>query len=230
VREIQAHLEQLDQVEVSPSVISAVTAEVMEEETAWQQRPLDRVYPGRRSSPSVKIRDEGVVRNKAVYLALGIDRDGHKDVLGLWIEQTEGADFWLRVMTELKSRGVEDILIALVDGLVGFPDAITTVFPQAQVHRRRRASRAAASQLRELEGPEGARGGAGLTLEGRHAVSRHALRQSLHGSHLITDRPQTQESAEARSHPHVEGRTAASVGRPSSAPDTYRAATPYVAT
>ena len=82
----------------------------------------------------VKIRDEGVVRNKAVYLALGIDRDGHKDVLGLWIEQTEGAGFWLRVMTELKSRGVEDVLIALVDGLVGFPDAITTIFPQAQVH------------------------------------------------------------------------------------------------
>ncbi|MBK7907228.1 MAG: IS256 family transposase [Gemmatimonadetes bacterium] len=135
VREIQAHLEQLYQVEVSPSVISAVTAEVMEEVTAWQQRPLDRVYPVVIfDALRVKIRDEGVVRNKAVYLALGVDRDGHKDVLGLWIEQTEGASFWLRVMTELKSRGVEDILIALVDGLVGFPDAITTVFPQAQVH------------------------------------------------------------------------------------------------
>ena len=135
VREIQAHLEQLYQVEVSPSVISAVTAEVMEEVTAWQQRPLDRVYPVVIfDALRVKIRDEGVVRNKAVYLALGVDRDGHKDVLGLWIEQTEGAGFWLRVMTELKSRGVEDILIALVDGLVGFPDAITTVFPQAQVH------------------------------------------------------------------------------------------------
>ena len=135
VREIQAHLEQLYQVEVSPSVISAVTAEVMEEVTAWQQRPLDRVYPVVIfDALRVKIRDEGVVRNKAVYLALGVDRDGHKDVLGLWIEQTEGASFWLRVMTELKSRGVEDILIALVDGLVGFPDAITTVFPQTQVH------------------------------------------------------------------------------------------------
>jgi putative transposase len=135
VREIQAHLEQLYQVEVSPSVISAVTAEVMEEVTAWQQRPLDRVYPVVIfDALRVKIRDEGVVRNKAVYLALGVDRDGHKDILGLWIEQTEGAGFWLRVMTELKSRGVEDILIALVDGLIGFPDAITTVFPQAQVH------------------------------------------------------------------------------------------------
>jgi len=135
VREIQAHLEQLYQVEVSPSVISAVTAEVMDEVTTWQQRPLDRVYPVVIfDALRVKIRDEGVVRNKAVYLALGVDRDGRKDVLGLWIEQTEGAGFWLRVMTELKSRGVEDVLIALVDGLVGFPEAITTVFPQAQVH------------------------------------------------------------------------------------------------
>ena len=135
VREIQAHLEQLYQVEVAPSVISAVTAEVMEEVTAWQQRPLDRVYPVVIfDALRVKIRDEGVVRNKAVYLALGVDRDGLKDVLGLWIEQTEGAGFWLRVMTELKNRGVEDVLVALVDGLVGFPDAITTVFPQAQVH------------------------------------------------------------------------------------------------
>jgi transposase-like protein len=135
VREIQAHLEQLYQVEVSPSVISAVTAEVMDEVTTWQQRPLDRVYPVVIfDALRVKIRDEGVVRNKAVYLALGVDRDGRKDVLGLWIEQTEGAGFWLRVMTELKSRGVDDVLIALVDGLVGFPEAITTVFPQAQVH------------------------------------------------------------------------------------------------
>lgn len=135
VREIQAHLEQLYQVEVAPSVISAVTSEVMDEVTAWQQRPLDRLYPVVIfDALRVKIRDEGVVRNKAVYLALGVDRDGIKDVLGLWVEQTEGAGFWLRVMTELKSRGIEDILVALVDGLVGFPDAITTVFPQAQVH------------------------------------------------------------------------------------------------
>ena len=135
VRDIQAHLESLYQVEVAPSVISAVTAEVMDEVAAWQQRPLDRMYPVVIfDALRLKIRDEGVVRNKAVYLALGVDRDGHKDVLGLWIEQTEGAAFWLRVMTELKSRGVDDILIALVDGLVGFPEAITTVFPQTQVH------------------------------------------------------------------------------------------------
>ena len=135
VREIQGHLEQLYQVEVSPALISAVTDGVLEDVSAWQQRPLDRMYPVVIfDALRVKIRDEGVVRNKAVYLALGVDRDGQKDVLGLWIEQTEGAGFWLRVMTELKSRGVEDILVALVDGLIGFPEAITTVFPQAQVH------------------------------------------------------------------------------------------------
>lgn len=135
VREIQGHLEQLYQVEVSPAMISTVTDAVLDEVTTWQQRPLDRVYPVVIfDALRVKIRDEGVVRNKAVYLALGIDRDGTKDVLGLWVEQTEGAGFWLRVMTELKSRGLDDILVALVDGLVGFPDAITTVFPQAQVH------------------------------------------------------------------------------------------------
>jgi putative transposase len=135
VREIQAHLEQLYQVEVSPALISAVTDSVLDEVSAWQQRPLDRMYPVVIfDALRVKIRDEGVVRNKAVYLALGVDRDGQRDVLGIWIEQTEGAKFWLRVMTELKSRGVEDILVALVDGLIGFPDAITTVFPQAQVH------------------------------------------------------------------------------------------------
>jgi transposase-like protein len=135
VREIQGHLEQLYQVEVSPAMISAVTDAVLEEVAAWQQRPLDRMYPVVIfDALRVKIRDEGVVRNKAVYLALGVDRDGRKEVLGLWVEQTEGAGFWLRVMTELKSRGVDDILVALVDGLVGFPEAITTIFPQAQVH------------------------------------------------------------------------------------------------
>jgi transposase-like protein len=135
VREIQAHLEQLYQVEVSPALISAVTDGVLEEVTAWQQRPLDRMYPVVIfDALRVKIRDEGVVRNKAVYLALGVDREGYRDVLGLWIEQTEGARFWLRVMTELKGRGVDDILVALVDGLTGFPEAITTIFPQTQVH------------------------------------------------------------------------------------------------
>lgn len=136
VREIRAHLEELYGVEVAPDLISAVTDAVVSEITTWQQRPLERLYVAVVfDALRVKIRDEGVVRNKAVYLALGIRRDGTKDVLGFWIEQTEGAAFWYRVMTELKNRGVEDILIALVDGLVGFPDAITAVFPQAQVQQ-----------------------------------------------------------------------------------------------
>lgn len=135
VREIQAHLEELYQVEVAPAVISTVTDAVLEEVTQWQQRPLEPVYPVVLvDCLRVKIRDEGVVRNKAVYVALGVERAGRKAVLGLWVEQTEGAGFWLRVMAELKSRGVDDVLIALVDGLTGFPDAIHAVFPQAQVH------------------------------------------------------------------------------------------------
>jgi putative transposase len=135
VREIREHLEVLYQVEVAPSLISAVTDEVMEEVTAWQQRPLESCYAVVLfDCLRVKIRDEGVVRSKAVYVALGVTRTGGKEVLGLWIEQSEGARFWHRVMTELQSRGVEDILIALIDGLTGFPEAITAVFPQTQVH------------------------------------------------------------------------------------------------
>lgn len=101
-----------------------------------QQRPLEPVYPVVIfDALRVKIRDEGVVRNKAVYLALGVDREGQKDVLGLWVEQTEGAKFWLRVLGELRGRGVQDVLIALVDGLTGFPDAVHAVYPDAQVHQ-----------------------------------------------------------------------------------------------
>ena len=136
VRDIQAHLEELYQVGVSPDVISTVTDEVLEEVAAWQQRPLDPCYPVVAfDALRVKIRDEGVVRNKAVYVALGVRTSGQKEILGLWIEQTEGAAFWHRVMTELTNRGVHDILIALIDGLTGFPEAITTVFPQTQIHQ-----------------------------------------------------------------------------------------------
>jgi putative transposase len=136
VREIRAHLEELYQVEVAPAVISAVTEAVREEVTAWQQRPLEPLYPVVVfDALRVKIRDEGLVRSKAVYLALGITREGQKDVLGLWVEQTEGAKFWLRVFSELRSRGVADILVALIDGLPGFPEAIVTVFPQTQIHQ-----------------------------------------------------------------------------------------------
>jgi putative transposase len=135
VREIREHLEELYQVEVAPDLISTITDEVLEEVTAWQQRPLERCYPVVIfDALRVKIRDEGVVRAKAVYLALGITCAGTKEVLGLWIEQTEGAKFWHRVMTELQTRGVQDVLIALIDGLTGFPEAIHAVFPQTQVH------------------------------------------------------------------------------------------------
>lgn len=134
VREMQGHLTELYGVEVSPDLISTVTDAVLEEVTEWQQRPLLALYPVIFfDALRVKIRDEGTVKSKAVYLALGVAPDGTKDVLGLWIEQTEGAKFWLRVMTELKSRGVQDVLLAVVDGLKGFPEAITTVFPQTTV-------------------------------------------------------------------------------------------------
>jgi putative transposase len=107
---------------------------VLEEVAAWQARPLEATYPlVFFDALRVKIRDEGLVRNKAVHIALGVRADGTKEILGLWLEQNEGAKFWLRVMNELKNRGVEDVLIAVVDGLKGFPDAITAVFPQATV-------------------------------------------------------------------------------------------------
>ncbi|MCO6178789.1 IS256 family transposase, partial [Ciceribacter sp. RN22] len=121
-------------VDVSPDLISAVTDAVLDEITAWQSRPLEPVYPlVFFDALRVKIRDEGTVRNKAVHVALGVRGDGTKEILGLWIETNEGAKFWLRVMNELKNRGVEDILIAVADGLKGFPDAINAVFPQTTV-------------------------------------------------------------------------------------------------
>ena len=134
VREIQGHLAELYGAEVSPDLISRVTDAVLEEVREWQSRPLDAVYPiVFFDAMRVKIRDEGLVKNKAVYVALAYNSDGEKDVLGLWIEQTEGAKFWLRVVNELKTRGVNDILIAVVDGLKGFPEAINSVYPQTLV-------------------------------------------------------------------------------------------------
>jgi putative transposase len=134
VREIQAHLEEMYGVEVSPDLISRVTDAVLEDVREWQSRPLDAVYPVVFfDALRVKIRDEGLVRNKAVYLALAITGEGDKEVLGLWIEQSEGAKFWLKVMNELKTRGVQDVLIAVVDGLKGFPEAIGASFPQTIV-------------------------------------------------------------------------------------------------
>src|SRR5215217_8548911 len=133
-REIQGHLRELYSLEVSPDLVSAVTDAVLDEVSEWQNRPLEALYPlVFLDAIRVKVRDEGTVRNKAVYVALGVRPDGAKEVLGLWIEQTEGAKFWLRVMNELKDRGVQDILIAVVDGLKGFPEAIAAVFPKTQV-------------------------------------------------------------------------------------------------
>ena len=134
VREIQGFLAESYGTQVSPDFISSVTDEVMAEALAWQSRPLEPMYPVVFfDALRVKIRGDGVVSNKAVYLALGIQADGQRDVLGLWIEQTEGAKFWLKVFNDLKTRGCQDVLIAVVDGLKGLADAITTVYPQTTV-------------------------------------------------------------------------------------------------
>ncbi len=133
-RDIQAHLEEMYGVEVSPTLVSQVTQAVQEEVKLWQNRPLEEVYPiVYLDAIRVKVRQEGRVLNKAVYLAVGVNLDGIKEVLGMWTAETEGAKFWLQVVTELKSRGVKDIFIACVDGLKGFPEAIETVFPDTQV-------------------------------------------------------------------------------------------------
>ncbi|NIA70455.1 IS256 family transposase [Pelagibius litoralis] len=133
-REIRTHFEEFYGISVSADLISRVTDAVIDEVKAWQTRPLDQIYPVIFfDALFVKVRDEGTVRNKAVYLAIGITMGGTKEILGLWIEQTEGAKFWLRVMNELRTRGIKDRLIAVVDGLKGFPQATNSVFPETQV-------------------------------------------------------------------------------------------------
>ena len=130
VREIQGFLAEQYGTEVSPEFISSVTDAVMAEVTAWQGRPLEPMYPVVFfDALRVKIREDGVVRNKAIYLALGVLPDGTRDILGLWIENTEGAKFWMKVFNDLKTRGVADILIAVTDGLKGIPEALAAVFP-----------------------------------------------------------------------------------------------------
>jgi putative transposase len=130
VREIQKFLAEMYAVDVSPDLISRVTDAVVEEVTAWQSRPLETMYPVVFfDALRVKIREDAVVRNKAVYLALGVLPDGTRDILGLWIENTEGAKFWMKVFNDLKTRGVEDILIAVTDGLKGMPEALEATFP-----------------------------------------------------------------------------------------------------
>lgn len=133
-RDITAHLAEIYDVEVSPDLISKITDAVHAEVIEWQMRPLERAYPVIFLDALVcKVRDGGSVKNKAAHLAVGVDMDGRKQVLGIWIETTEGAKFWLRVMNELRARGVEDVLIAVCDGLRGLPEAINAVWPEARV-------------------------------------------------------------------------------------------------
>lgn len=133
-RDIQAHLQEIYNVEVSPALISRVTEEVQAEVTAWQNRPLDAIYPiVYLDALYVKMRDNGHVQNRAVHVAIGVNLEGQKEVLGLWTSAHEGAKFWLQVLTEIRNRGVEDIFISCVDGLKGFPEAIEAVYKDTQV-------------------------------------------------------------------------------------------------
>ncbi|MFD0782342.1 IS256 family transposase [Micromonospora azadirachtae] len=134
VRDIQAHLAEIYDIDVSPDLISKITDAVLDEVKEWQSRPLDAVWPVVFLDAIVcKVRDGGTVRNKAAHLAVGVDVDGKKEVLGIWVEQTEGAKFWLRVMNDLRARGLQDVLIVVCDGLVGLPAAIEAVWPDAVV-------------------------------------------------------------------------------------------------
>src|ERR1700752_302184 len=132
-RDIEGHLKEMYGVEVSPALISNVTEAVLEEVKTWQNRPLDRIFPiVYLDALYVKIRDNGHVQNRAIYVAIGVRMDGCKEVLGLWTSSNEGAKFWLQVLTEIRNRGGEDIFIVCGDGLKGFPEAIATVYPKAQ--------------------------------------------------------------------------------------------------
>ena len=134
VRDIRAHIAEMYQVEISPDLISTITDAVLDELQEWQMRPLDSVYPVIYLDAIVcKVRHEGAVRNKAAHIAIGVDVEGRKHVLGIWLETAEGAKFWLRVITELRNRGVEDVIFVCCDGLKGLPEAIEAVWPQASV-------------------------------------------------------------------------------------------------
>jgi len=133
-REIQGNLQEIYGIDVSPALISNITEPVIQEVKQWQNRPLDEVYPiVYLDALIVKVRNEGHIQNKAIYVVLGVNLEGQKEVLGLWVAQTEGAEFWVQVLTELKSRGVKDIFLACVDGLKGFPEAIESIYPRTVV-------------------------------------------------------------------------------------------------
>ena len=177
VREIQQHLRQMYAVEVSPDLISRVTDAVLEEVAAWQGRPLEAVYPlVFFDALRVKVRGDGVVHNKAVYLALGVQRDGTRDVLGLWIEHTEGAKFWLRVFTDLRNRGVSDILLGVADGLKGLPEALEAAFPADHAADLHRAPDPEQPRLRALARAQGHGGPAAPDL---HRPQRRGRRSGL---------------------------------------------------
>jgi hypothetical protein len=194
LREIVGHVRDLYGPGVSPALISAVTDAAPDEVAAWQARPLEPTYPLVFSGAlRARIRDEGAARNKAVHIALGVRADGTKEILGPWLEQNEGAKFWLRVMNELRNRGVEDIFMAVVDGLKGFPDAI-----RARVSGRHDADlhcppAAQQPRFRQLQGPKIRRHG----LEGHHLRGRrrgrrdvaHRLRGERPGPKIPRHRP-----------------------------------------
>jgi putative transposase len=134
VRDIRAHLQEIYGVEVSIDLISRVTDGVMDDVREWGKRPLEDIYPiVVLDCMVIKVRDSGTVQRRALYLALGVTLDGDRDVLGMWFQETEGAKFWMQVLNDLKTRGVQDILIACVDGLTGFPEAIEAIFPKTTV-------------------------------------------------------------------------------------------------
>lgn len=136
MKEIQSHLQEIYACEVSHELISNITNEVIEEVKEWQNRPLDEIYPILYlDAMMVKIRENGHVFNKALYIALAVNMEGEKEILGIWLNKTEGSKFWLSVITELKNRGVKDIFIACIDGLSGFSDAINTIFPKTEIQR-----------------------------------------------------------------------------------------------
>lgn len=136
INEIKGHLEEIYATDVSPELISNITDEVIEEVKEWQNRPLDRLYPILYlDAMVVKVRENGHIFNKSLYIALAVNMEGEKEILGIWINKTEGAKFWLSVITELKNRGVEDIFIACIDGLSGFGEAINTIFPKTEIQK-----------------------------------------------------------------------------------------------
>jgi transposase-like protein len=133
-RDIQAHIEELYGIQISPTLVSNITEKIVSLTTEWQSRPLEPIYAVMFfDAIFYKVRDQGKVTSKAAYTCLGIDINGHKDLLGLWLAETEGANFWLSVITELRNRGVEDILIACIDGLKGFPEAINSIYPKTEI-------------------------------------------------------------------------------------------------